>query len=124
MPYRVLADLVVLLHFAYMLFAIFGGLLVLRWWGLAWLHLPAVIWAAVVELYVHDCPLTPLENALLARAGLSPYSGDFINHYMVPVIYPPGLTPATQSMLGILLLVSSIAIYLVAWRLHRRRRQR
>lgn len=121
MLYRVLADLVVLLHLAYMAFAIFGGLLVLRWWRLAWLHLPAVAWAALVELYVRYCPLTPLENHFRALAGEGTYEGGFIAHYIMPVLYPPGLKPWVQDVLGALLVMCYIIIYIWAWRLHRNR---
>ncbi|HEV7165876.1 MAG TPA: DUF2784 domain-containing protein [Gammaproteobacteria bacterium] len=119
MAYRVLADLVVLLHFAFVAFVVLGGLLVLCWPRVAWLHLPAAAWGAFVELYLHYCPLTPLENWLRERGGLDTYGRGFIDHYIVPVIYPPGLTPGLQFLLGIALVVSYLAIYAVAWRRYR-----
>jgi hypothetical protein len=106
-----------------MVFAIFGGLLVLRWWRLAWLHLPAVVWAALVELYVRYCPLTPLENRLRALAGERTYEGGFIAHYITPSLYPPGLEPWMQDTLGTLLVICYAVIYVVAWRLHQRRKR-
>lgn len=118
--YRLLVDLVVLLHFAFVAFAVLGGLLVLRWPKLAWLHLPAVAWVAYIEFYQHYCPLTPLENRLREQAGLDSYSGGFIDHYLMPVIYPPSLTPDIQLLLGVILVLSYIVIYAVAWRRHRR----
>jgi hypothetical protein len=80
MLYRVLADGVVLLHFAFLAFVVLGGLLVLRWRQFAWLHLPAAAWGAYVEFYLHYCPLTPLENQLREQAGLGGYHGGFIDH--------------------------------------------
>jgi hypothetical protein len=123
MFYRVLADLVVLLHFAHMVFTVLGGLLVLRWWRVAWVHLPMAAWAAIVELYARYCPLTPLENHLRQLAGQPGYSGGFIDHYIMPLIYPPGLTPGIQDVLGLLLLSGYVIVYWVAWRLHLKRRQ-
>jgi len=119
--YALLADAIVLLHFGFLLFVVFGGLLVLRWRGIAWLHLPASAWGVFVELYLHYCPLTPLENRLRAEAGLLTYGGGFIDHYIVPVIYPPGLTPARQALLGIALLTGYVLVYGLAWRRSRHR---
>lgn len=121
MAYRLLADLVVLLHFAFVAFVVLGGLLVLRWPRVAWLHLPAVAWGAFVELYLHYCPLTPLENQLREQGGLDTYGTGFIDHYIMPVIYPPGLTPGMQLCLGIVLIVVYIAIYGWAWHEHSKR---
>ena len=121
MIYRILADAVVLLHFAFLAFVVLGGLLVLRWWKLAWLHLPAVAWGAFVEMYLHYCPLTPLENNLREQGGLGTYDTGFIAHYIVPVIYPPGITPGIQLGLGLLLVVSYVVIYALAWRGHKKR---
>lgn len=120
--YRALADAVVLLHFAFLAFVALGGLLVVYRWRSAWLHLPAAAWGAFVEFYLHVCPLTPLENVLRARSGGESYSGDFIAHYIEPVIYPPGLTPGMQSILGLILVAANILFYAWAWRRHRARR--
>ena len=114
--YGLLADAVVLLHFGFLLFVVFGGLLVLRWRRIAWLHLPAAAWGAFIELYQHTCPLTPLENWLRARAGLSTYGGGFIDHYILPLIYPPGLTPGLQAVLGAALVAGYVLVYALALR--------
>jgi hypothetical protein len=114
--YRLLADLVVVAHFAFILFVIAGGLLVLRWPRTAWLHLPAVVWAAYAELSGSICPLTPLEHAFRAAAGGQGYEGDFIDYYLVPLIYPPGLTRHTQTILAVVLIGLNLALYSLAWR--------
>jgi hypothetical protein len=121
--YRVLADAVVLLHFVFLLFVVLGGLLVLRWWKVAWLHLPAVAWGAFVEMYLRYCPLTPLENRLREQGGLGTYDTGFIDHYIVPLIYPPGLTPSLQFALGVLLIVFYAIVYAIAWRRRSMERQ-
>jgi len=119
MIYRLLADAVVLLHVVFLAFVVLGGLLALRWWKVAWLHLPAAAWGAFVEMYLHYCPLTPLENSLREKGGLSGYDTGFIAHYIVPVIYPPGITPGIQLALGLLLVAFYTVIYAWAWKLHR-----
>jgi hypothetical protein len=106
-----LADLVVLVHFAFVLFVVFGGLLVLCRQNVMYLHLPAVAWGAFIEFAGGICPLTPLENSLRARAGLEGYPGGFIEHYLVPVLYPTGLTRHIQFILGSLVIVSNLLIY-------------
>jgi Protein of Unknown function (DUF2784) len=116
MTYRLLADATVAFHFAFIVFAVLGGLLVLRKPFVAWLHLPAVAWVAWLELTGAICPLTPLENDFRARAGQAGYEGGFIDHYLMPVIYPAGLTPQMQTILGIAVLVLNIAVYVVLWR--------
>src|SRR5579872_2461657 len=123
MTYRLLADALVLAHLAFLVFAVFGGLLVLRWPKATWLHLPVVAWAAYVEISRHYCPLTHWENWLREQGGLVAYPGGFIDHYILPVIYPPGLTPGTQLFLGILLVTCYAVIYGLAWKLHRRRKE-
>ncbi len=111
MPYRLLADLVVLLHAAFVLFVVFGGFAVLHRPRLAWIHLPTAAWGALIELAGWICPLTPLENGLRQMGGQAGYGGSFIEYYVVPVIYPPGLTRGTQISLGIAVLVLNAAIY-------------
>ena len=106
-----LADLVVLVHFAFVLFVVFGGLLVLCRQNVMYLHLPAVAWGAFIEFAGGICPLTPMENSLRARAGLEGYQGGFIEHYLVPVLYPTGLTRHIQFILGSLVIVSNLLIY-------------
>jgi len=111
MPYRLLADLVVLLHAAFVLFVIFGGFAVLRWPRLAWIHIPTAAWGALIEMAGWICPLTPLENSLRQMGGQAAYGAGFIEHYIVPIIYPPGLTRGIQISLGIAVLVLNAAIY-------------
>ena len=105
------ADALVLLHAAFVLFVIAGGALVWRWPRLAWLHLPAALWGAAVELFGWICPLTPLENALRARAGGAGYRGGFVEHYVFPVLYPDGLTREAQVLFGAAVVVVNVAIY-------------
>jgi hypothetical protein len=108
---RFLADMVVGVHFLFVLFVVLGGLLVLRWPRVAYLHLPAAIWGALIELAGWICPLTPLENWLRRQAGGAGYSGDFIDHYILPVLYPSSLTRSIQLMLGFLVLAVNLGIY-------------
>jgi len=105
------ADIVVLLHFAFILFVTLGGLLVFRWKSLAWLHVPAVLWGALIEFTGWICPLTPLENVLRRGGGGSAYSSSFIEYYLVPLIYPSGLTRTTQMLLGLCVIVINTTIY-------------
>jgi Protein of Unknown function (DUF2784) len=121
MLYSALADLAVLAHALFILFAVLGGLLVLRWPRAAWLHLPAAAWAAFVEFSGRICPLTPLENHYRELAGQGGYSGDFIEHYVLPVIYPEGLTRDLQFWLGGAVLVINVIAYTVAVRRLKRR---
>ncbi len=122
MAYRVAADAVLVAHFAFVLFAALGALLVLRWPRLAWLHLPAAAWAAVVELSGWVCPLTPLEQALHRRAGDAGYAGDFLEHYVVSLLYPEGLTRDVQIALGAMVVAMNVAIYIFAFVRKRARR--
>lgn len=111
-----LADLVLLLHAAFIVFVLLGGLLVLRWRSLLWLHLPCVAWGILIELAGWICPLTPLENRLREAAGLGSYGESFIGHYLVPLIYPPGLTPGIQYLLAAVVLLVNIAVYTLVWK--------
>ena len=99
------------LHFAFVLFVVLGGLLVLRWPRMAWLHLPAVAWGAGIEFLGWICPLTPLEIRLRQAAGLAGYEGGFVEHYLLPVLYPETLTRSVQVVLGFLVLVVNVVIY-------------
>lgn len=108
---RLAADALALLHLGFVLFVAFGGLLVLRWPRLAWLHLPAAAWGAWVEFAGWFCPLTPLENALRRIAGTAGYSGGFIDHYLWPLIYPAGLTRDVQLALGLGVVAINTAVY-------------
>jgi hypothetical protein len=122
---RLLADLVLLAHFAFVAFAIGGGLLVLRWGGLRWLHWPVLAWAVSIELYGGICPLTPLENALRQAGGESGYEGGFVEHHLVPILYPGELTREIQVGLGLALAGFNVGIYALRWlRLRRSRRDR
>ncbi len=117
---RVLADATVALHLAFILFVVGGGALVWRRPTWAWLHVPAVAWVAWLEFTHAICPLTPLEKMLRARAGGAGYAGGFIEHYLEPVIYPLGLTPDIQVVLGALVVALNAAVYALVWRRARR----
>lgn len=117
---RLLADFVVLFHFAFILFVLFGGLLAIRWPRLVWVHLPALAWGASIEFIGWWCPLTPLENWLRLSAGGAPYRSGFIEHYILPIIYPSGLTREVQIALGALVVAINMMIY--GWLWHRRRK--
>lgn len=117
-----LADGVLLVHLLFIVFAVGGGALALRWRWMPWLHLPALAWGATVEFTGWICPLTPLENALRRAAGAATYSETFIERYLMPVIYPGELTRELQWTLGALLLVINGVVYAVVWR--RRKRPR
>jgi hypothetical protein len=124
MSYRLLADLVVVIHLAFVLFVVLGGLLVLRRPRLAWLHVPAALWGAWIEISGWVCPLTPLENALRHAAGQAGYAGGFIHHYILPVLYPPGLTREAQHVLAALVVLVNVAAYAVLLRRTPRLRSR
>jgi hypothetical protein len=113
---QLLADLVVVIHLLFIVLVALGGLLALRWRWMPWLHLPAAAWGGFVELTGRICPLTPLENLLRRAAGSAGYEGDFIEHYLLPVIYPAGLTREIQFGLAALLVVINVMIYAVVWR--------
>lgn len=115
MVQRLLADAVVLLHLAFILYAVFGGLLALRWRLMMWVHLPAALWGAAVEFMGWICPLTPLD-ALRAAGGAAGYRGGFIEHYLLPVIYPAGLTRAVQFVLGALVIAVNVVVYVIVLR--------
>lgn len=121
MPFGLLADLVLVLHGAFVLFVLAGGLLVARWPRLAWLHLPAVVWGALIEFAGFICPLTPLEQAWRRAAGSDSYEGGFIEHYVTAALYPTGLTRTIQVGLGVLVLAVNGWIY---WRVWQRRGSR
>ena len=120
--YRVLADLVVVLHGLFILFVVLGGLLVLRWPLLAWVHIPCAVWGAWIEFSGGICPLTPLENQLRRQAGEAGYAGGFIEHYLIPLIYPPGLTPGTQIGIGAGVIVVNLVAYGFVLRTTKRRK--
>ena len=114
MAYRLLADATVVLHLAFVLFVVAGGLLVVRWPRAAWVHLPAAAWGVWVEFAGWICPLTPMENWLRQQAGEAVYTSSFVEQYLLPVLYPPALTRETQWALGALVLALNTVVYLVA----------
>lgn len=115
MSARAIADAVVVLHALFVVFALAGGALVLWWPRTAILHLPAVAWAAWVEWSGTICPLTPLENEWRRAAGSTGYEGGFVDHYVVPALYPAGLTPRAQLALGVVLIAVNVVFYGYAW---------
>ena len=121
MQYLLLANLVVLLHLAFVGFVVLGALLVLRWPRLAWIQLPCALWGALIEFAGWVCPLTPLENRLRQLGGQAGYAGGFVEHYLLPVLYPQNLTRPVQVALGTLVLILNAAAY---WRLWHRRASR
>jgi len=123
MLYHPLADLVVAIHLAFVIFVVAGALLVLRWPRLAWVHVPAAIWGVLIEYAGWICPLTPLENWLRRAGGQASYQGGFVEHYVIPVLYPLGLTRATQGVLGTIVLVVNVGVY-GALVIRRRRRRK
>ncbi|HEY3133273.1 MAG TPA: DUF2784 domain-containing protein [Gemmatimonadaceae bacterium] len=115
MIYRGLADLVLVIHLGFVLFVVLGGLLVVRWPRLAWLHIPAAVWGVLIEYMGWICPLTPLENSFRMKGGEAGYSGGFIEHYVQPTLYPTGLTRSTQVLLGSIVLLLNITAYAIVW---------
>lgn len=122
MLWQMLADLVLLCHLAFIIFVLFGGFLALWWRWIPWVHLPAAFWGAALEFGGWICPLTPLENWLRQASGGAGYTGGFIEHYAIAVIYPPGLTPQIQLLLGlVVILMNAVAYGLVWWNKEKRR---
>ena len=122
MFFRLAADGVLLLHLAFILFALLGAAMAVRWRWLPLVHLPAAAWGVFVELTGRICPLTYLENFLRIKAGQSGYTGSFIEHYLLNIIYPSGLTREIQFALAATVVVVNIAIY--GWLISRRRQER
>jgi hypothetical protein len=116
MIFRLLADLTVVLHLAFVLFVVFGGLLVLRHRAVAWVHVPAAAWGAWVEFAGWICPLTPLENWLREQSGGTAYTSSFVARYLVPTLYPEALSRELQWLLGGFVVVVNAAVYVVIWR--------
>jgi hypothetical protein len=119
MAYHWLANLVVLIHLAFLLFVVFGVFLVRRWPRLAFIHIPAAVWGMLIEFAGWICPLTPLENHFRRLAGEAGYSGGFIEHYITALIYPSGLNRSLQIVLGVAVLLINLVGY---WRLFLRSR--
>jgi len=111
MEYRFAADLTLALHFIFIVFVLFGGLLCLHRKRWIWLHLPSMLWGVWVEWSGWICPLTPLENHFRQRASGQGYRGGFVEHYLIPLIYPEQLTVSLQWLLGSLILAVNIVIY-------------
>lgn len=105
------ADFVVFLHLLFILFVVFGGLLVLKWPNVAWLHIPAAVWGTLIEFCGWICPLTPLENTLRSAGDHGAYTGGFIDNYLMPIIYPPGLTRELQWILGGAVVLVNTLVY-------------
>lgn len=111
MLYRIIADLIVVIHLCFILFVMLGGFFALRWKKAAVIHLLAVLWGIIVEIFGLICPLTPLENNLRILAGQEGYGGGFIEHYLIPVIYPASLTRSFQYFLAALVIAVNVCIY-------------
>ena len=116
MIYKLLADLVFIAHLAFVMFVVLGGIAVWRMPKLAWLHLPAVAWGALIEFAGWICPLTPWEQSFRRLAGERGYSGGFLEHYLLPILYPEGLTREVQIVLGVLVLAINAAAYALIFR--------
>ncbi len=115
MVYRALADLVLVLHLAFIVFVVAGGLLALRWRWAPLVHLPAALWGVVIQVSGRVCPLTPLENALRGAAGEAGYAGGFIEHYLIPTIYPVALSPRVGLLLASLVVLANALAYSMVW---------
>ncbi|MGA7180931.1 MAG: DUF2784 domain-containing protein [Thiobacillaceae bacterium] len=116
MIYRLVSEVLLLVHLAFIFFVMAGGVLVALRPRIVWLHVPAVIWGALIEFRGWICPLTPLENTFRKLAGEKGYAGGFIEHYLLPLIYPESLTTKTQYLLGGLVLVTNALVYFWLWR--------
>jgi len=117
MVFRALADLTVVSHFAFIAFVLLGGLLVYRWPAIAWLHVPVLVWALVIEASGWRCPLTVLEKWLRIKGGWGGYLGDFVHHWIILPLFDPGVvTPALRSLLGFVPLAVSAFGYWCALR--------
>ena len=111
MAYKLAADLVVMIHLGFIGFVLLGGLLALKWRWVLLVHLPAVLWGVLLEFRGWICPLTPLEQQLRQSAGMSGYTGGFIDHYILPIIYPEGLTHELQMVFGGIVIIINTAVY-------------
>lgn len=124
MIYRILADITMFAHFAFILFVLFGGLLAFWWPRIVWVHIPAAIWGGAVMLFGWTCPLTPIERHLRIQSGAEGYDTSFIEHYIAPILYPPGLTREIQIALGVGAVVVVVGIYGWYWYVRRQERSK
>lgn len=116
---QVLADLLVLIHLAFVAFVVGGGIIAFRWRWIVWLQLPCALYGVLIELYGWICPLTPLENWLRTQAGIQGYEGGFVEHYVLPVLYPAWLDLPVQIVLALAVVIANALIYFLLWRRHR-----
>ena len=115
MATKLLADLVLVVHLLFIIFVVFGGLLALKWHNIIWIHIPCAIWGASIEFFAWICPLTYLENHLRELANINGYETSFIQHYLLPIIYPSGLTTEIQFFLGGFVILINLIIYTIVW---------
>ena len=115
-----LADTLVIIHLLFVVFVMAGGFLLRRWPKLIWLHLPAALWGVYIEFSGRICPLTPLENQLRASTGETGYSGGFVEHYLLPILYPDNLTAPIQWLLGGCVVIVNLVVYGLAYRVYKR----
>lgn len=113
--WRLAADVVVVIHAAFIAFVVAGGLLALRWRWIPWIHLPVALYGVVIQLVGFTCPLTPVEKALRRRAGTGGYEGGFVERYVVPVVYPGEFTTGVQILLAALVLIANAVVYGIVW---------
>jgi hypothetical protein len=111
MGYRLLADILVGIHFLFVVFVVAGGFLTWRWPRLAWIHVPVALWGVLIEFAGWICPLTPLDNSLRRAAGQAGYTGGFVEHYVIPVVYPGALTREIQLALGVAVIAINVVVY-------------
>ena len=121
MGWRLLADVVVVVHALFIVFVVAGGLLALRWRWIAFVHLPVAVYGVVIELVGFTCPLTPLEKALRRRAGSAGYDGGFVEHYVIPLVYPGEFTSGVKIVLAVLIVAVNVVVYTIVWRRARSR---
>ena len=116
MPYKFFADVVLLIHFTFILFVVFGGFTVLKWRRILYYHIPVALWGAAIEVGGWVCPLTTLEIELRVRAGSGFYTGGFIDHYLIPIVYPPGLTQHLQYYFAAGVIIINATAYYLVWK--------
>ena len=116
MTYHLAAAALATTHLLFILFVVLGGLLVLRWPPVAWVHVPAAVWGVLIELFGWWCPLTKWENHFLRLAGDAGYDAGFVEHYLLPLIYPAGLTRGIEIAIGLFVLIVNVILYVRAFR--------